>query len=170
MMVLIILVASALFSAPQAAPSGPDIATAEFGWFVPQGPRVQTLAEISSRRAVIDATHRSTEILFSNPSGNPVTDGERVLAVRFVMRIDCQTGNYQLTERSWMSRDGRSLTNLPIEVAENLMGPMTLVIDEVCGGPAATDRAVFSSVEDYVTQSESRPRAPVARLTTATPN
>lgn len=157
-----LLLSMAVFGPPQAAPAVPDIATTEFGWFVPQGVRVQTLGEISSRRAVIDATHRSTEILFSNPSGNPVTNGEDVLAVRFLMRIDCETRTYRFTETNWLARDGRVLRAIPLDLAENSMGPMTLVVGEVCGGQAATERAVFSSVADYVVQSESRPAAPSA--------
>lgn len=157
-----LLAAATLFGAPQAAPAVPVIATAEFGWFVPQGVRVQTLGEISSRRAVIDATHRSTEVLFSNPSGNPVIDGEDVLAVRFLMQVDCETGSYRFTETNWLARDGRVLRTIPLNLAENSMGPMTLIIGEVCGGPAAATRDVFNGVEDYVVQSESRPAAPSA--------
>ncbi len=165
------LVATVLLGACQASPAAArqDIATTDFGWFVPQGVRVQTLGEVSSRRQVIDATHRSTEILFSNPSGNPDTESEPVLAVRFLMRIDCETGNYRLTERSWLGGSGLELRTIPVDVPENFMGPMNLVIDEVCGGAPAPERAVFTSVADYVVQSGSRPRAPVARLVSITP-
>ena len=156
----LVVLALGLFGATQPATQEP----AEYGWFVPQGPRVQTLGELSSLRAIVDENRRSTAIIFSNPSGNPVTGGQRVMAVRFNMTVDCASGSYRLTDRIYLSREGDQLASLPIEVAENFFGPLDLITAEVCGGDRQSARDSFGSVADYVDQSETRPRAPIARI------
>ena len=86
------------------------------------------------------------------------------MAVRFNMTVDCGDGTYRLTDRIYLSREGDVLASLPIEVAEDFFGSLDLITAEVCSGERRAVRDTFASVGDYVDQSETRQRAPVARI------
>ena len=145
--------------AQPAALQAPEIGS---GWFVPQGPRVATLGEISSRRQVIDPTHRSTEILFLAMSG-PVIPGEQrsVAAVKLTMRIDCAASNYVITQHVLLSEDGEALQTTAVNNPDQY-GPMDLIVDEVCGGEPPADKREFLNLGDYISKAEDIPRpAPI---------